>query len=174
MSRINYDLSKIKAIAFDVDGVLSPSTIPTDDDGKPVRMTNIKDGYALQLAVKRGLTIAIITGADSQSIVKRYGLLGIKDIYLKAKDKAIVMKEWMESRSLTADSTAYVGDDIPDLPAMQLASLKVAPADAAREVRAVADYISPADGGHGVARDLIEQILADRGKWMSDYDAFGW
>ena len=83
MSKVNYDLTQIKAIAFDVDGVLSPSTIPLGPDGIPTRMVNIKDGFAIQLAVKRGYKIAIITGADSSAIVTRYRALGIKDIFTK-------------------------------------------------------------------------------------------
>ena len=160
MSAINYDLSKIRGMAFDIDGVLSPSTIPMDISGTPQRMVNIKDGYALQLAVKRGLRIAIISGADSQALKVRYAGLGITDIYLKASVKLPVL--------------ADAGDDIPDIEAMRHVGLGIAPADAAPEVKETAGYISPVPGGYGVARDLIEQVLRDRGEWMSDAKAFGW
>jgi len=174
MSKIAYDLTILRGIAFDVDGVLSPSTIPMGPDGAPARMVNIKDGYAMQLAVKCGINLAIITGADTPGIVTRYNALGITDIYLKSSHKVPILKQWMAERGLEASEVAFVGDDIPDLGAMSVAGLSVAPRDAAVEVRDVARYISPVDGGYGVARDLLEQVLKAQGLWMNDAKAFGW
>lgn len=174
MSRISFDLTKIRAVVFDVDGVLSPSTIPIGDDGIPVRMANIKDGYALQLAVRAGLKIAIITGANTPNIVVRYRTLGINDVFLKAGEKLPVLNKWLADNNLSLSEIAYVGDDIPDIPCLKSAGLSVAPADAAADVKALATYISPADGGYGVARDLIEQILKAQGHWLSEDLAFGW
>lgn len=174
MSRIDYDLSAIRGIAFDVDGVLSPSTIPMDANGVPQRMANIKDGYALQLAVKMGLDIAIITGADTDSIATRFRTLGIKDIYLKAGDKLPILEEWMARRGLTSHEVAFVGDDIPDMMPMQSVGLPVAPADAAADVKAIACFITKANGGYGVARELLEEILKAKGVWLTSDDAFGW
>ncbi len=174
MSGINYDLNKIRGIVFDVDGVLSPATIPMSVDGVPLRMVNIKDGYALQLAVKCGLKLAIITGADSEAIRVRYNGLGIKDVYLKASKKLSLMKDWMNVNGLSGEEIAYVGDDIPDYEAMRLAGLKVTPRDGAVELKQLADYVSPYDGGYGVARDLLEQILRAQGHWVLNEKAFGW
>lgn len=174
MSKINYDLTKIRGIAFDVDGVLSPSTIPLGADGVPCRMVNIKDGYALQLAVKHGYHIAIITGADCESIKVRFNALGIDDVYLKAATKVPILTQWMAKYALTPESVAYVGDDIPDYEAMKVVGLPVCPADAARDIQNVSAYISPVKGGHGVARDIIEEILRIRGDWMTTAKAFGW
>lgn len=174
MSKIDYDLTLVKGIVFDVDGVLSPSTVPMGEDGVPQRMVNIKDGYAMQLAVKCGLRIAIITGADSESIRSRYGALGIKDIYLRASSKLPVLKEWLEENGLEPADVAYCGDDIPDLPPMTAVGLPVAPADGAVEARQCARYVTDAPGGYGVARELLEQILRVRGQWLSDTKAFGW
>lgn len=174
MSKINYDLNQIRGIVFDVDGVLSPSTINLGDDGTPTRMVNIKDGYALQLAVKKGYDIAIITGADTPAIVKRYNALGIKDVYLKASMKLPLLEAWMSDHGLSAAQVAYVGDDIPDYEAMRHVGLAVAPADAAVDIKDIAGYISPVNGGYGVARDLLEQILKAGGHWMSHSEAFGW
>lgn len=174
MSRIDYDLTSIRGIAFDVDGVLSPSTIPLSADGKPQRMVNIKDGYALQLAVKLGLEITIITGADTEAIADRYRTLGITDIHLKAAEKLPVLEDWMRRRGLSSHEVAYVGDDIPDILAMQSVGLPVAPADAAADVRAIACFITKAEGGYGVARELLEEILKAKGLWMTNDDAFGW
>lgn len=174
MSRIDYDLSAIQGVVFDVDGVLSPSTIPMDNNGVPQRMVNIKDGYALQLAVKAGLKIAIITGADTPSIAKRYNALGIADVFLKASAKLPVLQEWMTANRLNAHQVAYVGDDIPDIPAMQASGLRVCPADAAPEVKMSSILITKALGGYGVARELLEEILKAQAKWMQDTEAFGW
>lgn len=171
---IPYDLTKIRAVAFDVDGVLSPSTIPMSSEGEPLRMVNIKDGYAMQLAVKKGLRLAIITGGNSEAVAVRYRNLGIDDVFLSAASKLPVLEQWMAANGLAPDEVAYIGDDIPDLPAMRAVGLAVAPADAATEVKEAACYISPAEGGHGVARDVLEQVMKARGMWMTHADAFGW
>ncbi len=174
MSKIAYDLSKIKAIAFDVDGVLSTSTIPLGDNGIPRRTVNIKDGYALQLAVKRGIKVAIITGAVSPGITERFEGLGVKDIFCGAGMKLPIFREWMARNKVTHEETAYVGDDIPDYECMVHCGLAVAPADAAADILRIAGYISPVNGGCGVARDLLEELLRAQGKWALDDKAFGW
>lgn len=174
MSGINYNLKKIKGIAFDIDGVLSPSTIPMSVDGIPMRMVNIKDGYALQLAVKCGLKIAIITGGDTKAVQVRYSALGITDIFQKSANKLPVLKEWMESHGLSPEEVAYMGDDIPDLQCMRYVGLPCCPYDAAWEVKESSLYISPFGGGYGCGRDLLEHVMRAQALWMSDAKAFGW
>lgn len=174
MSKIDYPLDKIRGVVFDVDGVLSPSTIPLGDDGLPHRMVNIKDGYAMQLAVKHGYALCIITGADSEAIRVRYNALGIKDVYTKVSMKLPLLKEWMAAHGFDPSEVAYVGDDIPDYECMAAVGLPVAPADAAPDIKEIARYISKADGGYGVARDLLEEILRNKGEWMNKSKAFGW
>lgn len=174
MSKIAYDLTKIRGIVFDVDGVLSPSTIPMGDNGVPQRMANLKDGYALQLAVKKGLKIAIITGADTEAIRVRFNALGITDIYTKAAEKLPVLELWMDKEGLKPDEVAYVGDDIPDIRPMEAVGLSVAPDDAAPDVKYIARFISTRDGGQGVARELLEEIMRAQGLWMTSAEAFGW
>ncbi|MBR1881810.1 MAG: HAD hydrolase family protein [Muribaculaceae bacterium] len=171
---INYDLTLIKGIVFDVDGVLSPSTIPLHPSGEPMRMVNIKDGYALQLAVKHGLRLAILTGAATHAIEVRFGGLGITDIYMGASMKLPVLEQWMAKHNLRPEQVAYVGDDIPDLQVMRHVGLPVAPADAAPECAAVARHITPCKGGYGVARHLIEAVLKAQGLWLDEQHAFGW
>ncbi|MDE6049318.1 MAG: HAD hydrolase family protein [Paramuribaculum sp.] len=174
MSAINYNLSLIKGIVFDIDGVLSPSTIPIAPDGSLLRMANVKDGFAMRLAAKRGLKIAIISGADCYSVRQRMAPLGITDIYLNASEKLPVLKKWMKIHGLAPEEIAFVGDDIPDIPPMSAVGLPVAPADAATDVKRMARYISPVAGGQGVARDLLEQILKARNLWLEHEDAFHW
>lgn len=174
MSAIDYDLRKIRAVALDVDGVLSPSVIPMDSDGVPCRMANIKDGYALQLAVKRGLKIVIITGGVSEAVRMRYSALGITDIFQGAGKKLPVLQDWMQRNGISKDEMAYMGDDIPDLPCLRAVGLPTAPYDAAWEAKETSLYVSRFTGGYGCVRDLIEQILKSQNLWLNDAEAFGW
>lgn len=174
MSSINYDLSKIRAFAFDVDGVLSPSTIPMSPEGEPLRMVNIKDGYAIQLAVKMGYHVAIISGARTQAVVVRFRGLGVEDVFTGVAIKLPCLTNWMDKHGLNPDEVVFGGDDIPDLEAMAYVGLAAAPADAATEARQAAAYISPYNGGYGFGRDIIEQVMRAQGKWMADKRAFGW
>ncbi len=174
MSKIDYDLTKIRAFVFDVDGVLSPSTIPMDADGTPMRMVSIKDGYALQLAVKCGYRIAIITGGNTEAVKIRFSNLGITDIYMGAAHKLPVLQQWMSEKGLTREETIYMGDDIPDLRCMRHVGLPCAPHDAAWEVKETSRYISPFSGGYGCARDVIEQVMKAQDTWLREDKAFGW
>lgn len=174
MSSIDYDLKKIRAFAFDVDGVLSPSTIPLGPDGQPRRMVNIKDGYALQLAVKYGYCISIITGGNTETVALRYKALGINDIFMGAARKLPVLRQWMADNELHPEEVVYMGDDIPDLQCMREVGLPCSPHDGCTEARITARYISPIGGGYGCVRDVVEQVMKAHGVWMSDAKAFGW
>lgn len=171
---INYDLQKIKAIVFDVDGVLSRSTILMNEEGDPVRTLNIKDGYAIQLAVKLGLHIAIISGGRNENVRKRYSYLGVEDIYLNCSMKIKTWEEFLGKHQLKDEEIIYVGDDIPDYEIMQRAGCPCCPKDACVEIKQIAAYISHINGGEGVARDIIEQVLKVQGKWVMSAKAFGW
>lgn len=171
---INYDLTRIRAIIFDIDGVLSTSTISMDSDGQPIRSLNIKDGYAIQLAVKRGLQIAIITGGKMENVRKRYEGLGVQDVHIGVSMKLGVYESLKQKYGLRDEEVIYVGDDIPDYEIMQHCGLPCCPNDAAEEIKQISHYISPFEGGHGCGRDIIEQVLKAQGKWIMDKTAFGW
>lgn len=171
---IDYDLKKVKAIVFDVDGVLSCSTITLHPDGEPMRTVNIKDGYAIQLAVKQGLRVAIMTGADVKSIRMRYEKLGVEDIFTGCSVKIKVYEKFLEQYTLSDENVVFVGDDIPDYEVMSRCGCPCCPADACPDIKAVSKYISNAAGGYGVGRDIIEQVLRAQGKWLADKKAFGW
>ena len=171
---INYDLTKIKALAFDVDGVLSAETITMDANGVPLRTVNIKDGYAIQLAVKMGLNIAIITGAKVDAVRVRYQGLGVPDVHLGCSVKMPVYESFLQKYGLTDEEVLYMGDDIPDLEVMRRCGCPCCPADAAPEVISASIYISHLRGGYGCGRDVVEQVLRAQGKWLSDEKAFGW
>ena len=171
---INYDLSKIKAVIFDVDGVLSSETIPLHPDGEPMRTVNIKDGYSIQLAQKMGLRIAIMTGGNTDAIRLRYERLGVEDIFMKCAVKVKTYEAFKERYGYADDELIFMGDDIPDLQVMRCCGCPCCPADACAEVKQASVYVSGRDGGHGCARDVIGQVLKVQGKWLSDDRAFGW
>ena len=173
MSSINYDLKKIKAFVFDVDGVLSCDVIPLHPNGDPMRTVNIKDGYAIQLAVKKGYEVAIITGGYTEAVRIRFSRLGVSHIYMKSVVKIHDYNDFLSKTGLQPEEVLYAGDDIPDYDVMKNVGLPVAPADAAPEIKQIAKYISHKRGGEGVARDVIEQTMKTEGKWMGD-EAFGW
>ncbi len=171
---INYNLKKIKAIVFDVDGVLSAETITMSSEGEPLRTVNIKDGYAIQLAQKMGLRIAILTGGNTNAIRTRYENLGVQDIYMKCSVKITTFEEFLKKYCLSADEVIYVGDDIPDYEVMKRCGCPCCPADACSDIKAISLYISDRKGGYGCGRDIVEQVLKAQGKWLSDAKAFGW
>lgn len=171
---INYDLKKIRAVIFDVDGVLSAETITLSADGEPLRTVNIKDGYAIQLAQKLGLRIAILTGGKTEAVRLRYERLGVKDIFMGCAVKVKTYDEFLDKYSLKDENVLYVGDDIPDYEVMKRAGCPCCPADACNEIKAISIYVCKSIGGHGCGREVIEQVLAANGKWMSDKTAFGW
>lgn len=171
---INYDLKKIKAMVFDVDGVLSAETVGMGADGTPVRTMNIKDGYAIRQAVKAGLRVAIMTGGSGESVRSRYAYLGVSDIYMQCAVKMPVYEQFLQRYGLCDDEVVYMGDDIPDYEIMQRVGCPCCPKDACSEIRAVSVYVSHKAGGHGCARDVLEQVMRAQGLWLSSTDAFGW
>ena len=173
MSSINYDLRKIRGFIFDVDGVLSKDVIPLHPNGDSMRTVNIKDGYALQLAVKKGYQVAIITGGYTDSVKMRFERLGVKHIYMRSSVKMKDYTDFMNRTGLKPEEVLYAGDDIPDYEVMKLVGLPVAPADAASEIKDISLYISSKNGGEGIARDVIEQTMKTQGTWLTG-EAFGW
>ena len=175
MNNINFDLTKIKGIVFDVDGVLSTETIPLHPTGEPMRVINTKDGYAMQLAVKQGIVVGIISGGDTQALRIRFEGLGCQHIYLRSRNKLSDFNDFLQKTGLLPEEICFVGDDIPDYEPMQAAGFPACPADAVPEIMAIAQYVSPKNGGYGVGRDIIEQVLKAQGKWMqANAFAFGW
>ena len=167
-------LKEIKAFVFDVDGVLSPICIPTAQDGEPLRMVNVRDGYAIRKAVLSHFPIAIITGGRSQGVEIRYRGLGVEDIYMGSSIKKIDFNDFLSKYDLEAKDILYVGDDIPDYEVMKMVGLACCPADAAVEIQAISHYVSDKRGGEGCVRDVVEQVLKAQGYWMENDEAFGW
>jgi 3-deoxy-D-manno-octulosonate 8-phosphate phosphatase (KDO 8-P phosphatase) len=169
-------LTKLKDITtfiFDVDGVLTDGSVFVTETGEQSRAFNIKDGYALQLAVKCGYNVCAISGSRSKTAIYRLNSLGITDVFIGAHVKVNKFKDYLESKHILPNNVLYMGDDIPDLGVMKLAGLPVCPADAVEEIKAVSQYVSPLGGGKGCARDVIEKVLKVQDKWMSE-ESYSW
>ena len=164
-------LKDITTFIFDVDGVLTNGNILVTETGEQLRQYNIKDGYSIQLAVKKGYHVCIITGAKTEAVKLRLQGLGIQHIYLGASYKMIPFNEFLAKTGLSKSEIVYVGDDLPDQEIMEQIAIAVAPADAVEEIKAISNYISPFFGGAGVARDIIEKVLKVQGKWSIDKPA---
>ena len=167
------ELKNVKAFVFDVDGVFSSPSVLIHPSGEMLRTTNIKDGYAIFHAVKMGYPIAIITGGDSELVKTRFEKLGVKHIYIKAKDKMIHFKDFLSKENLKAEDVLYMGDDIPDYPVLKVVGVPTCPEDAAVEIKTISKYISHRKGGEGCVRDVVEQVLRSQGNWMNA-EAFAW
>lgn len=164
------DFSRIKLLFLDVDGVLTDGTVLVTEEGHQLRRFSIRDGYALQLAVKVGLKIVIISGGRSHGTRTRLQGLGLEEIHLGVKDKLSLMKEIVAGHGIALENVAFMGDDMPDLVCMQNVGLPLCPNDAADEIKAVARYVSPRRGGDGCVRDVIEKILKLQHRWRHDVD----
>lgn len=174
MSAIPQDLAPIKAFAFDVDGVLSRSVTTLGADGIPQRTGNVKDGFALRMAISHGYRVAVITGGNSPQTRLRIEYLGITDYYAESRDKVADMEHFLAKYGLKAEEAIYVGDDMPDVAVMRFVGIAAAPRDAAYEALDAAQYISPCNGGEGVARDVIEQVMRAQGKWHTEQINLDW
>jgi 3-deoxy-D-manno-octulosonate 8-phosphate phosphatase (KDO 8-P phosphatase) len=158
----------ISTFIFDIDGVLTDGTIFVFDNGEQVRRMSIKDGYALQLAVKKRYHVVAISGADSEAAKLRLHKLGVSAIFTKVENKKERMLEYIREENLDKQKVLFMGDDIPDYEAMQEAGLSCSPSDAVPEIRHIATYISPFKGGDGCVRDVIEKVLKLNGHWSFD------
>lgn len=159
-------LKNITTFIFDVDGVLTNGQILLQPDGDQSRIMNIKDGFALQFAVKSGYKVIIISGGKSETVRTRLKGLGVHDVYLGASDKIEIYDEVKITYELNDGEVAYMGDDIPDYPVMKEVGLACSPADATAEIIEIANYISDKKGGEGCVRDLIEKVMRAQGKWF--------
>jgi 3-deoxy-D-manno-octulosonate 8-phosphate phosphatase (KDO 8-P phosphatase) len=171
MKNYKHLLPKIRTFIFDVDGVLTDGKILINSDGELLRSFDTKDGYAMKCALVKGFKIAIITGGRNEAVRERFKELGVIDIYLGAHHKLDAYQDLMDNYDLNPEEILYIGDDIPDIPVMEKVGLGCCPADAASDVKAIADYVSHKKGGEGCVRELIEQVLRVQGKWSLDIGA---
>lgn len=161
------NLKNITTFIFDIDGVLTDGSVILEPTGEQTRTMNIKDGYALQLAVKRGYKVAIISGGSNEIVRKRFSGLGIFDVHMGVSNKIDALDELKLTYNIQNDQILYMGDDIPDYEIMTLVGLPTCPNDAATEIQEIAKYISPINGGKGCVRDVIEKVMRAQNKWFN-------
>ncbi len=166
--------SRIRAFAFDVDGVLTDGGILADLSGELYRVFDSKDGMAIRMAVMKGYHMAIITGGRSESIRQRFGSCGIKpeDVYLRSRAKIEDFEDFCRRHGLEPDEVMYFGDDLPDIPVMTACGCGACPSDAVEEVKEIAGIISSKPGGKGCAREIIQMVMKEQGKWELDVQAY--
>lgn len=161
-------MQPVRAFVFDVDGVLTDGTLILLDDGQQARTMHIRDGYALQLAVKKGYHVIVISGAVSEAVQKRLNRLGVQEVYMGVTNKHALLQERMQALGLKPAEVLFMGDDMPDCSVMQLAGVPCCPADAVQEIIQQSVYISPYAGGKGCVRDVIEKVLKLNHDWGNE------
>lgn len=164
-------LKNITTFILDVDGVMTNGQVLVTDEGNMLRSFNIKDGFAMQLAIKLGYNICVITGGSNDGVIARLKGLGIDDIFCKVHNKLPVFEKYIKDKNIDISQIAYMGDDITDYQILQLAGLKCCPADAAIDILETCEFVSSYKGGKGCVRELIEKVLRSQQKW--DLDKIG-
>jgi 3-deoxy-D-manno-octulosonate 8-phosphate phosphatase (KDO 8-P phosphatase) len=159
-------LVKISCFVLDVDGVLTNGSLILVPGGEQARVMHIRDGYAIQHAIKSGYRVLILSGGKSEEVRTRLKGLGVTDIEMNCDDKLNALIDYMAEYNLKKEEILYIGDDIPDLQAMKSCGMAACPADAAQEIKKICHYISPIRGGEGCVRDILEQVLKVQGKWQ--------
>lgn len=158
-------LTKITTLMFDIDGVMTDGKVLVMDSGEMVRNIYSKDGYALHLAVTKGYRLAVISGGNNQAVQKALARAGIHDVFIRQHDKLACYQEYLQTHQVTDEEVLYMGDDLPDHEVMSRVGVAVCPKDAAPEIKALCQYISPRKGGEGCVRDVVEQVLRAQGNW---------
>ena len=158
-------LNQVRALVFDVDGVLTDGNIILMPNGELVRTMNMKDSVIMKHAAKSGYHLCIITGGNSLAVKQRLNRLGINDVYMKTHDKLDALKEFASIYDLKLDEILYMGDDLIDFEVMSKVGVPACPKDAVPEIKEISLYISDKDGGKGCVRDIIEQVMKVQGKW---------
>jgi 3-deoxy-D-manno-octulosonate 8-phosphate phosphatase (KDO 8-P phosphatase) len=163
-------MNEITTFIFDVDGVLTDSSVHITPTGEMLRVMNIRDGFAMKAALESGYNVCIISGGNNEGVRVRLRNLGITDIHLGTPDKVKTFKEYTELYQIKPENVLYMGDDIPDYHVMQLVGLPTCPQDASPEIKTISNYISHINGGKGAVRDVIEQVMKVQGKWHLYYN----
>ena len=163
-------LNHITTFIFDVDGVLTDSSVHVSETGEMLRIMNIRDGFAMKAALESGFNVCIISGGSNEGVRIRLRNLGITDIHLAAPNKVETFKEYVELYQINPENVLYMGDDIPDFHVMQLVGLPTCPQDSSPEIKAISSYVSHRNGGKGAVRDVIEQVMKVQGKWHLYYN----
>lgn len=168
MSFFKDDLKRVRAMLFDVDGVLSSDTSPIDINGDPMRTANVKDGYAIRLALEGGFTIGVITGGAQQSVKLRHKKLGVVYYYDNVRHKIASLDDFVSKTGIPVAEILFMGDDLVDYEIMKKVGIATCPSDAVPEIKLISRYVSDRKGGEGCVRDVIEQVMRAQGKWYGN------
>lgn len=158
-------LRKITTFIFDVDGVLTNGNVLVFENGEVVRNMHGKDGYAIQLAIKKGYNVAIISGGNNVAVKNMVAKAGSQYLFINVKDKMDCYMEFIKANGIMHDQVVFMGDDLPDHEVMRKVGVAACPQDSVMEIKAISHYISPKNGGEGCVRDIIEQVMRLQGKW---------
>lgn len=162
---MSVDLSKIKLLLLDVDGIMTDGRITYDNDGGESKSFDVKDGHGLKLLQRAGIRVGIITGRQSHVVSHRAAELGIELVYQGVKDKLVPYHEILEKLKLSHDEVAYAGDDVVDLPVMRRVGFAATVADAVEDVKPFAALVTKRNGGRGAVREICDFILKESGRW---------
>jgi 3-deoxy-D-manno-octulosonate 8-phosphate phosphatase (KDO 8-P phosphatase) len=164
--------ANIRLLIFDVDGVLTDGSLFIGDDGQEYKAFNSRDGHGIKMLQKHGVIVAIITGRTSKVVEHRMQNLGVKHVYQGKLHKQPAYEELLEKLGFSAEQTAYVGDDVVDLPVMRKVGLAIAVQDAHPLVRTHSHWQTPSGGGHGAARDVCEMLMEAKGVLQTELDSY--
>jgi 3-deoxy-D-manno-octulosonate 8-phosphate phosphatase (KDO 8-P phosphatase) len=160
------EFKKVTTFIFDIDGVLTDSTVLVLENGLQARRMNIKDGLGLQMAMKNGFKVVAISGSYSEPVIQRLKKLGIEEVRMSVIDKRNFVEDYIAENNLSWEEILYMADDLPDIALMKQVGLPCCPADAVPEILELSKYISPVNGGFGCVRDVIEKVLRVQDKWI--------
>lgn len=165
MLNFKQKLNKVTTLIFDVDGVLTDGKVYVFENGEAVRNVNSKDGYAIQLAVKKNYNIVIISGGNNKAVKNILAKSGVEHVFINQHDKLQCYKDFIYSNNISDEQVLYMGDDLPDHEVMTRVGVATCPNDSAPEIKNICCYISPKNGGEGCVRDIIEQVMRVQGTW---------
>ena len=162
----------IKLVLFDVDGVLTDARLILGDDGQEYKAFNSKDGHGLKMLQRNGVAVGIITGRTSRVVEHRVRDLEIRHVYQGCKEKLPVYQRLITELGLSPAETAFVGDDVVDLPIMLQVGLAITVQDAHALVRRHAHWVTPSPGGHGAGREVCEMLMYAQGTYTSEMQRY--
>jgi len=165
MQNFKEKLNKINTLIFDIDGVFTNNSVLVMENGEMVRNVHSKDGYAVQLAVKKGYTLVILSGGNNLAVKNLLAKAGVQHMFINQHDKLQCYKDFINENNLSDEQVLYMGDDLPDYEVMSRVGVAACPNDSAPEIKSICVYISPRDGGRGCVRDIIEQVMRAQGTW---------
>lgn len=160
----------ITTFVFDVDGVLTDGRVLLLENGLQARQMHVKDGLALQMALRNGYNVVIVSGGYSEPVLKRMHYLGLSEVFLATKNKKAFLDNYLSEKRIAWSNVLFMGDDLPDVDVLKTVGLACCPADAIQEVKAICQYISPVNGGFGCVRDVIEKVLKLNDRWNFDVE----